>query len=230
MNKRLTILTIIIIGIVSSVNGQDRVFHSLKYAPYTEFFWTPASVEYVYTDLNDSIAYEYNNNFAFTYFSLVYTFRFDVVEPSDNFGVGINVSPSLGLARSDNGFGSFNIPAYLTLNFGAGSTYSTASNIGGYFGVGYEFNKIDLISTGDGYEEEFYDPRTNEPIVIEGPKTSWAEPMLIGGIRWWSKSEKLMELSIKYGFGSNGDLDPAPSNNPGKPKTIQITYGWFINY
>jgi hypothetical protein len=58
------------------------------------------------------------------------------------------------------------------------------------------------------------------------------EPMFIGGVRFWTKNDKLMEVSIKYGFGSNPDLDlPVGTTlKGGKPRTIQITWGMFLGY
>jgi hypothetical protein len=76
--------------------------------------------------------------------------RFNAYEPTDDIAIGISASPSLGASYGDAGFGSINIPAYASLNFGAGSTYSTASNFGGYVGFGYEFTKVGLINISDG--------------------------------------------------------------------------------
>lgn len=233
MNKKLILLSLIVFSTISVFSQDSKIYHSFKYGMFTEYYISPTGVESVYVtseynsstgNYEDVVEYEYGQRTAYSIINFVYTFRFNLLEPSENFGLGINASPSLGLSYSDNGLGSFNIPAYLSLNFGAGSTYSTGSNMGGYVGIGFEYSKMDIISLGD-------DDESLNGFDIEEPKTSWAEPMIIAGVRWWSSSNRLMEVSFKYGFGSNGDLPATvPESAIGTPKTFQLTYGWFINY
>ena len=234
--KKLT-LSLLTLAISGLTFGQDsKVYHSFRYGAYSEWMFAPTSVtETTVVDAANSGTGKVETHYQTTSYvsgslvNLLYAFRYNVLEPSENFGLGLNVSPSLGLALSDGGFGTINIPAYLSLNFGAGSTYSTASDIGGYIGIGYEFTKINLYST---YKEEENFQQTGTTVTRTDPITSWSEPMAIAGIRWWSKSDRLMEFSIKYGFGSNGDLPASLTQDQiqGTPKTFQITYGWFINY
>ncbi len=240
MKKIIAALTFTILSICSF--GQDSKFiHSLKYGMFSEYQFAPTSYQVTgeFTSYNSTTGqnestpiYELKRPVSVSIVNVVYTARFNALEPSDNFGIGINASPSLGLSYGTAGFGSINIPAYISLNFGAGSTYSTASNIGGYVGFGYEFTKIGLLGGGEDSELSIVSTGT---VKVEDPKTSWAEPMAIAGIRWWTKKDRLMELSIKYGFGSSPDLDlPAGTTlqggNGGKPGTFQIAWGMFLGY
>lgn len=227
MKKFLLVLITIVTLSNVSFSQDSKVYHAIKYGAYMEYFWSPVGQTdasfYSTNSVQDSIVYSYDRYTAVSLFNFVYSFRFDVYEPSDNFGIGINASPSLGVTISDDGIGSLNLPGYLSLNFGAGSTYSTASNFGGFIGVGYEFNKINLIASGD----DIYEDCPTCP-TFEKPSSAWAQPLFIGGVRWWSGRDVLYEVSFKYGFGTNGDL---PSYiNAGSPKTIQLSFGRFLNY
>jgi hypothetical protein len=237
MKKNITLLTLLIITTCSFGQG-GKFIHSLKYGTFTEYLFAPTSyiVTGESTDYNSSTGqyettdrYELDRKFSISIINLVYTARFNAYEPSDDFGIGINASPSLGLAYGDAGFGSINIPVYPSLNFGAGSTYSTASNFGGFFGIGFEFTKIGLFGVGEDSETTLISTSVQD---VDKATTAWIEPMFIGGIRWWTANDKLMEVSIKYGFGSNGDLDlpPGTTLNGGNPRTIQLSWGYFLGY
>ena len=234
--KKIIILSLTILIVNSSFGQDSKLIHSLKYGIFTEYMFAPTSIfitegstEYnpVTGQYEPTLYYETKQNVAVSILNVIYTARFNVYEPSDNIALGISAAPSFGLSVSNAGFGSINIPVFASINFGAGSTYSTASNFGGYIGFGYEFTKIGLFGSGD--ETQIV---TTTTIEVEEPKTAWGEPMLIGGIRWWTKNDRLMELSLKYGFGSNGDLNlPAGTTlNGGTPKTIQFVWGMFLGY
>lgn len=240
--KKALILLITLTLFKVSYNQNDNLFHSFKWGAFSEYAFTPTgvsdiSVRSTYNEstkkYEDALEYGYSRYASVSMFNFIYAFRYNLLEPSDNFGVGINASPSLGLAVTDDGYLSLNLPVYLTANFGTGSTYNTTSNMGGYIGIGYEFNKIGLIGSGDGLESEVYinGSTISTPTDVVEIKTAWLQPMLIAGIRWWSKSNRLKEFSFKYGFGTNSDLpDNAPKTEVKTPNSIQISYGWFINY
>lgn len=221
--KKLLLLGLISMGFINQSFSQ-KVYHSLKYGFYTEVMIGPTSVisSDTYTEFNSQTGqnetvttYYHDYGYSISLVNVSYTFRYNALETSDNFGLGINAAPSLGVGVGGDGIGNINLPAYLSANFGAGSTYNTSSNFGGYVGVGYEYNKIGLLGDNIAY------------------KTGWSQPVVIGGIRWWNKKNRLNELSFKYGFGSNGDLPASVekeiSNDP-KPQSFQLNWGWFINY
>lgn len=229
-------IALAVFGIIISCStfSQDSKFYrSFKYGMFTEYQIAPTGVKEAFstTEYNNStgeydpvVEYTYGNTMSMSIMNFVYTFRYNIIEPSENFGVGINAAPNLGLSYSERGLGSFNIPAYLSLDFGAGSTYNTASNMGGYIGFGYEFTKTDIIPLAEKYDH-------NTGTTYEKPPTSWSEPMVIVGVRWWNKNNSLTEVSFKYGFGSNGELSPLiPTSAISNPKTFQLTYGLFLNY
>ena len=231
--KAAYIIFILTIVSVFSFGQNSRFYQSIKSGVYTEYAFAPAYVSQIntFTNINpvtgieeQTTEYLFNNKFTFSILNIAYSLRYNITDISDNIGIGLNVSPSLGFTISEEGFGSANLPAYLSFNFGAGSTYSTSANFGGFAGVGYEFTKIHLFSFDDGFAEPEYTD-------IEKPVLSWAQPMVICGIRWWNKRNRLKELSIKYGFGSNSHL-PSAIDDSGAPTpaTFQINWGWFINY
>jgi hypothetical protein len=234
--KKIIILSLTILIVNSSFSQDSKFIHSLKYGMFTEYQSAPASVILIgenfitnpITFQNEPIPiYGIEQNTAVSILNVVYTLRYNAYEPSDNIAIGINAAPSFGLSISNAGFGSINVPAFVSLDFGAGSTYSTSSGFGGFIGIGYEFTKIGLFGSGD-------EPQVilSNTVEVEEPKSAWTEPMFITGIRWWTKRDRLMELSFKYGFGSNGDLNlPAGSTlSGGTPRTIQIVWGMFLGY
>lgn len=231
--KKTFILLIVLTIFKISYGQNDNLFHSFKYGVFTEYNLSPTEItstsvdDGTYYGSEPSTTYESTQIVSGSIANFLYAFRYNLLEPSENFSLGINASPSLGVSFAEGGFGSFNIPAYLTLNFGAGSTYNTGSNMGGYFGIGYEFTKINLVST---YNTPEYSESSGITHTYKDPITSWSEPMVIVGLRWWSKNDKLKEISFKYGFGSNGDLPLSESKNAASPATFQLTWGWFINY
>ena len=224
------ILTFTLSLIILVTFGQNKLYTGLKIGLFSEYFQGPTTVVSKEFNTNstfsleDSITYKYDSQNLLSYATVVYPIRYNILEPFNNLGLGINTSPSLSLSLSEYGIGSFNIPAYLSLNFGAGSTSDSKKDWGGYFGVGYEFSKINIINL-ETKEYGIKDNGRGETFPI---KSHWTEPMLIVGFRWWLSGVELIDLSLKYGFGSNIDL---PENTKqSSPRTLQITIGWLVNH
>ena len=229
MKKLLSSFLMIII--CNSMIGQnEKIFQNIKTGVYTEFFSGPlAKSNTTYFDETKAVISfeEYRRVTGVSIFSIGYNIRYNLFEPSDNFGVGISASPTLGLTVTDDGFGSFNIPVFATINLGAGSTYSSTTNMGFFIGAGYEFTKLGLVGGADKYESPNV---TNYDLI-----SSWGSLIAVTGVRWWTKSNRLSELTLKYGFGA---ADETPSKvvgqsaftSTGSSYTISITWGRYINY
>jgi hypothetical protein len=130
----------------------------------------------------------------------------------------------LGLTFSTGGFGGFNLPIMLGLEGGVGSTYNSTSNHGTFLNFGVEINKMPLAVS-----EESSDP-------VDEVKTSWVQPVIATGFRFWNKNNKLREINLKYGFGAASDPKPAATSSTDivekyyKPMTIRLSFLYFINY
>ena len=162
---------------------------------------------------------EYSVASAFSLFTLIYNTRINVVEPSDNFAVSASVAPSLALSFSESGIGGINMPVTLNAEFGAGATYHTTHNRGGMFGLGVEYNKIGLFALGDDYSEGEY-------------KTSWIQPVVITGFRYWNKKNNLREVNLKFGMGGTQDYreDQSEDLTTRRSLTARLSFITFLNY
>ena len=213
-----------------------RSFHSLGYSVYTDFVSTPRTI-YSYWDPNAVIGYttagnpitgktisKVNQDYGFSYFTFFYRYRYNLKEYNDNRSLGISVTPALGLSLSwEEGVGYFNLPIQLELAFGAGSTYNSTSEKGGYIGAGLEINKFPLFYPGGSWEN--------------GPQTLWMQPVLSTGLRYWNRKNKVKEINLKFGFSVSNDPVPALADNGsnfGKmqlpPITARISWISFLNY
>ena len=224
------IIAIFCFSTIFSYSQDDRFIRSLKFTPYVfgEVMYAPISIDEQKNEKNntlkDTTIYRYGRPVSYSFLSLIYTLRLNIYEFSVNNTIGINASPSFGLSVSDYGYLSFNLPIYLTYNFGAGSIYGSEKNKGVYFGLGYEFTRINIITT-DKYTIGF--ASSFEDVV---PQNSWHQPILITGYRWLSKKDKLWEVSFKYGWSSDPKNIPEDVKNEigGKPQTFQASFGWIF--
>ncbi len=226
--RKLTILLALLLFTVLTIGQTNRFYQGIKSCVYTDFAFAPAyAATFTLTSeynpatglYENTPEYEYRALSSFSYYTLIYNLRFNPVEFGEDMGIGINIAPAFAFSASEDGIGNINFPGYLTLNFGAGSTYETAKNFGYYLGAGLEYNQLFVIKYDDNFGLE--DP-------VEKPITTWTQPMVIAGIRWWSKNNVLKELSFKYGFGSNPK--EASGSNVISPKTFQLSFGRFLNY
>ncbi|MCF8370150.1 MAG: hypothetical protein K9H64_00920 [Bacteroidales bacterium] len=231
MTKNLLFLLIISISLCS-YSQDSRFYQSFKFGAFTEYTVSPAYISGYSQNISyDPITgdkiytnkYEFENMVDHAIVNYSYNARINIFDLSDNMSIGINANPSIGITISEAGIGSINIPGFISFNMGAGSTYNSLGNLGGFVGVGYEFTKIHLLSSDELFEPDNI-PGAEKPITV------WTQPMIIGGLRWWTKKNKLMEVSLKYGFGSNDFSLVIDDTDARKPMSIQVNWGYFINY
>lgn len=237
MKKTATIL--MLSGLISTSafsqgSFKDKLFQSLGYSvgyssgPLSKLtYFDPNSNNYNYLTGTYSSG-QYVTNYAqakdFAIIGLMYRLRYNVHEVSDNFALSVSTAPvvEMSFVKGERDFG-FNISGMANAEFGAGSTYNSTSNVGGFVGVGFEYIKSSLLS-GLSAPSEFY------PATIN----SWVEPVFSTGIRYWNKSNKLREISIKYGFGKVNDLPLTTysgSETYGtRAMSFKVSWLIFLNY
>lgn len=226
------IIAIFCFSTIFSYGQDDRFIRSLKFTPFVfgEAMYAPISIDGKKTELiqrgntsKDSTIYRFGRPISFSFLSVIYTLRLNIYEFSVDDAIGINASPNFGLSVSDYGFLSVNLPIYLTYNRGVGSIKNTEEDAGVYFGFGYEFTRINLITT-----DRFSIGLKSTYEEIE-PQNFWSQPIFIIGYRWLSKKDKLWEVSFKYGWSSDSKDIPRDVKNEigGKPQTFQIGFGWI---
>ena len=194
----------------------DRFISSLGGTYFLDYSATPVKAEWI--DDASSPYWEYRATSSFSVYTFIYTARLNMAEPSDNLAVSASASPSLGVIFSEVGLGGINVPVTVNLDFGAGATYHTTHNAGGTFGLGVEYNKIGLIPTGE-YSSEDY-------------KTSWIQPVVIAGFRYWNKRNNLREINLKFGMGSAQDYRESQSEDltTRRALTARLSFIKFLNY
>lgn len=226
MRKTLLIF-LFLVSIVSFVFSQNssnnKIFHALGFSFLTDFTvgpWNELTTFYPtrYNSQNSLGVYEtkYNQNIGYTLFTYMYRFRYNVYEPSDNFAISLGITPAIGMTISTGGFANVNIPIIGEAEFGAGSTYSSSSNIGGFFGFGFEYTKMPLLSI------ESPSPSSGVPEAV----SSWIEPVLTTGIRYWNSSNKMKEVNFKFGFRKSHPI----SDYFDRAISIRLAWIRFLNY
>lgn len=217
---------------VSAQSFADRSFHTIGYSIYLDFARAPLANEFtsVYnsnTDENEIVKVPREVN-TISIFTFMYRFRYNLAEVSDEFAIGASASPAIGLdvnTGGGDGFARFNIPFMVSAEFGAGSTYNSGANVGGFVGVGMEYNVFPLFGANSEAVE-------GEEGSYEYDK-SWVQPVLGAGIRYWSRANRLREIAFKYGFSGSEelvDVDGDVINSNYKPFTFRITFNYILNY
>lgn len=194
----------------------DRYLSSLGGTYFLDYSATPVKAEWR-EDLSNP-DWEYRSASSVSVYTIIYNARLNVLEPSDNLAVSASVAPALGVNFSEIGIGSINVPLTVNLDFGAGATYHTTHNAGGTFGLGVEYNKIGLIPTGD--------------VAADDYQTSWVQPVVIAGVRYWNRKNNLREINFKFGMGDARDYreydDEALTTR--RSITARLSFIKFLNY
>lgn len=234
--KNIILITVLFFTI-SNTKGQSKFIRSFKIVPYGEIMYAPISITEIETrtiysgtfvsNARDTMINHYDRPVSFSFVSLIYTLRGNIYEMNGDRAFGINFSPSFGLSISDYGSLSMNLPLYLTYNFGVGSTLSSEKNSGGYVGLGYEFNRINL---SDYVVLDWSFGFSSRIIEEVEPQNSWIQPMAIAGYRWRAKKGKTWEVAFKYGWSSDSkDIPSAVKKDIGsRPQTFQASIGWVF--
>ncbi len=227
------LFSVIDINEVKAQGFADKSFHTLGYSPFLEFGKTPVVFYNGFSNFDeDAITRKFGTQgSSFTILSLNYTFRYNLVEVSDNFAIGALVNPGLGLSllTFDTGvvdasyIGSFSLPIMASLDFGAGATYDSGANMGGFFAAGIEYN-VNPLFDGDEVIDE-----ADATVSLD---KSWVQPVLAAGVRFWSRNNRLREVSLKYGFKNGGEyLDQETGETEtAKIYTFRLSFNWMLNY
>lgn len=228
--KKSTIITILTIFLsvpaFSQGSFKDNLYQAIGYSvgyssgPLSKL--TSLNPNYYGQGTPDSIT-NYAQAKDLTIFGIIYRLRYNVHEVSDNFALSVSTAPvvEMSFVKGERDFG-FNISGMANAEFGAGSTYNSTSNVGGFVGLGFEYIKSSLLSALSTPSELY-------PATIN----SWTEPVFATGIRYWNKNNKLREVSVKYGFGKINDvpLTTSSSETYGK-RAMSFKFSWliFLNY
>jgi len=176
MTKTITTIFLCVLFSITSGTAQDNPY-SLKnnlYTTYGSQFGVGnvdlGTTEYSFYDFGFSLGARYN----------LYDF-------TDNIAVGFEVAPEIGMMRStefnEEGFLGLMLPAFVSLNFGAGSTYDSDKNIGIAIKSGMQ-----LIAG---------------PLIIDTArdlnKTNWMPVVQLSGRFYQKLKKRLAEVYLKYG-------------------------------
>jgi len=229
-----------------SVFGQEgepskKVLQAFGYSAFTDIIGGPRIVQtywdpqmQTYNSVTGGSTYGGYRNIVtqasgFSIVTLLYRFRYNVLEPNDNLSVGLSATPAFAFAVDPvHGGGFLNLPIQAELGFGAGSTYNASSDKGGYVGVGIEMNKFPLVDlSGNNYD----DP-TDYGYTIR-PKTFWIQPVISAGFRYWNPRNKMKEVNLKFGFGAQSDRVTYSTQNDYvnfPVLTFRLSWITFLNY
>lgn len=205
--KKIFLLTLILFAYNMTYGQNPRIFKTIKHSYFSEFYVSPSGVfDFHLAEKNDfrfdqdpTIALDYVTNWSMTVTNIIYTYRYNLKEYSNDFSIALSFSPEIGLSPSYlGGVGLINIPGYLTLNFGDGATKKSDLNRGWYFGFGYEYSMIEMIRGRDNisYLNSITTSTGKTYSVMELPN-KWGEPIIIIGLRWGGG--RFHEISFKYG-------------------------------
>lgn len=162
--------------------------------------------------------------------SAFYMARVNLFSMNDENAISLLVVPSFGYGiikiQFDNimkaniyyapmAMGTFTLPAFLSYEYGAGSTNNTVADNGFALRAGVEFVKSGLLEP----EPEAY-------------HSSFIQPAFSAAYRFWTKSNYLMEINLKYGFGSASSYDSqiVSQFKKSKSSTIVLSFFRYINY
>lgn len=237
------LLTLLASAIITSANAQDekqpadKMFHAIGTSIYMDIYNGPISEKYItVTDPfgNTSSNYEYYRVTGFSYLTLIYNYRYNIRELSDEAAFGVSAFPSLGIfvggSYPDESLipvkysGCFNFPVMAGMNFGAAATNKSAAAVGVFLGAGYELNMAPMLYA-----------RTLKNKDIQ---TKWFNPCVSLGFRYEGNNYfgSLQEINLKMGFGLSGIEIHEPNNLGGqpfiftKPFTFRLSYSTYLNY
>ncbi len=221
----------------------DKFFLALTTSTYTDFLVSPLKYHYMATGNTDILGNPIYAQVPFqsqqlNIISLGIEPRFNLKEFDENSSLSVSAPISFGIGSSfsaagedlivkgTEGFGSLQIPLFLKLNIGNGSTYTTQKDFGFNAGAGLEFSKLGLINI-TANSKQF-----NKAFVL---------PSLTAGVTFM-RGDSPMEINFKYSFGkvkfqetdSQGDLlkdaGGVPYQRNTRSQTIKLSFVYLINY
>lgn len=216
---------------LSQNESSQRLFFDMGFALFSDYTASPVSAVTTRSEflVQDPVTWnwyypdttQYFQSHAFHLCSYVFRFRANAVQPTDNLAISISGTPSFQFGfvwenpNDAMSLMALNLPLMTELNFGAGSTFKSDANKGGYIGAGYEFHVSPLIDMDSEFKG----------------KKAWGQPAFAAGYRFWVKETKLAELNLKLGFGKNKVVPPdSYDQRVSSPLSIRIAFLWFMNY
>ena len=147
-------------------------------------------------------------------------FRYNLVDFSTEFSMGISTMPILSFGLENNhGNGIFtgNLPLYVEINKGLGSTYSTEADDGFFMGVGVDMDVVPIIIFRD------------EP--YKGSNRVWVLPSMEIGGRWY-KDFVPKEIKLQVGIGKMQDIGFTDrfDRTSYRPFSFKVTYNTLLKY
>ena len=133
-------------------------------------------------------------------------FRFNLRKFSDDNALSLSLNPGFALGpwldrgiKDGVGVGMINMPLLISYDMGAGATYGSIKDRGGFIAGGVEFYKTPIIFVTNHFLLNNHDPNLKK-------RSLWMEPVLNVGYRYWHKSvftqkEKLRVVGLKFGMG-----------------------------
>ncbi|PCJ67402.1 MAG: hypothetical protein COA58_03525 [Bacteroidetes bacterium] len=178
---------------------KSRLYLGFSNSFYVDFITSPLSTYKVeYAEPGGGVRYD--DAAAQTGYSSFFTIgiepRYNLFDLSENFAVAASSGVYLGFgqtyaanskAASANGFGNVQIPLFLRLYYGAGSTFAATDDFGINVGAGYELNKIGIFNFSTSESDGDLNP-------------AWIMPSITGGVIFYRGSTPV-EVNLKYGFG-----------------------------
>ena len=183
--KEKLLFAFIFLASFTTLNAQslkDRIIIGHGFSVYTDFFDGPDGIrkyEYSGEELQTNVSKTVIGASIVTY---TLNSRFILAEISKNNSVSLDLPVSLGLSFYGDGVGSLMVPAMISFNHGNVSGYSSDKDKGVVIGVGAQYVKGALA----GLSSEL--------------KSSWIEPCMNIGYRYWNKRNKAKELNLKIGY------------------------------
>jgi hypothetical protein len=194
-------------GADSSKVSNKKFFTEWGYSALLGFSNSPTSTFTTYVSGSPYATYS-TNFFTLDMCSLLFRFRYNIVELSKDQALSLSGLPAFGLGISfgttvnsdEVAFCSFDLPLILDYNIGNVSTYNTEKENGFVIGAGVEYTKAPFF--GGAIPGPWYDKNGNEFMVT--PVTSWIEPVVELEYRYWNKNNKAVGFNLKMGFGNSG--------------------------
>ncbi|MGD0712192.1 MAG: hypothetical protein ABR968_13545 [Bacteroidales bacterium] len=208
----------------------SKIFQAMGYTVLADFVSSPVKVypNSIYDD--NTSTYIPTNSFiktdAINLGSCMYRFRYNFYEPSQESAFSFSLTPSFGFGlvvpeKSGDaaGFCTFNMPLLINYEIAAGSTYKSTKEHGFFFGAGIEYYKSPLIFVG---------------WTGEKPISSFILPVASAGFRFWTKTNRMAEINLKFGKGPKVKL-PDVYDKTSLPGTLsayefRVAYVRFLKY
>jgi hypothetical protein len=221
---------------------QEKSFHSLGTSVYLDIFNGPIrevkntlTVTDPFGNTTTTTTFDYTRVSGYSYFTLIYHYRYNIREMGSDASFGISTLPSLGLFAGQSlpvsSFGSIpvsfsgcmNLPVMAGFHFGTLATNTSRSTMGASLCAGYEYNMAPMFYVKNA---------TNRDI-----KTSWLNPCISLGVRYEGNSAfgDVQEINLKVGFGLVGKDLKGPNNLNNNsflflaPVTIRLAYFTYLN-